>query len=92
MSLENVIESYGYWALFLGTLLEGETFVVIAGFLAHQGYLQLKLVIPALSDIIPAVEINYLTSFLPVCKLNFNPGIDVHLFVSQKEVIVDFDD
>jgi len=44
MSLENVIEIYGYWALFVGTVLEGETFVVIAGFLAHQGYLQLKFV------------------------------------------------
>lgn len=45
MLLENVIETYGYWALLLGTVLEGETVVVIAGFLAHQGYLQLKFVI-----------------------------------------------
>jgi len=42
MSLENLMETYGYWALLLGTLLEGETVVVIAGFLAHQGYIHLK--------------------------------------------------
>lgn len=45
MPFEKVIETYGYWAIFLGTLFEGEIFVVIAGFLAHHGYLQLKLVI-----------------------------------------------
>jgi membrane protein DedA with SNARE-associated domain len=43
--LESLIETYGYWAVLLGTVLEGETVVVIAGFLAHQGYLQLKFVI-----------------------------------------------
>ncbi len=31
--------SYGYAAVVLGTLLEGETIVLLAGFLAHQGYL-----------------------------------------------------
>jgi membrane protein DedA with SNARE-associated domain len=39
MDLEGLVRSYGYAALFFGTLLEGETVVVIAGFLAHRGYL-----------------------------------------------------
>ena len=41
MTLEAYISTYGYLALFIGAVLEGESFVLIAGFLAHQGYLQL---------------------------------------------------
>ncbi len=40
-SLESLIEHYGYVALFLGTLLEGETILVISGFAAHRGWLSL---------------------------------------------------
>ena len=39
------IGTYGYFAVFLGTLLEGETILIIAGFLAHQGHFHLPLVI-----------------------------------------------
>lgn len=45
MSLESIVESYGYIAIFVGTFLEGETIVVLAGFLAHRGYLTLEWVI-----------------------------------------------
>lgn len=45
MTLENFIEHYGYWALFIGTILEGETILIIAGFLAHQEYLNIQWVI-----------------------------------------------
>jgi len=41
MSLSALVAQYGYAALFLGTLLEGETLLILAGFAAHQGYLQL---------------------------------------------------
>lgn len=41
MSFESLIEAYGYPALFLGTLVEGEAAVTIGAFLAHQGYLQM---------------------------------------------------
>lgn len=41
MSLESYISTYGYLALFLGAILEGESFVLVGGFLAHEGYLQL---------------------------------------------------
>lgn len=43
--IEKLIETYGYFALFVGTLLEGETIVVIAGFAARRGYLRLEFVV-----------------------------------------------
>jgi membrane protein DedA with SNARE-associated domain len=45
VSLSGLITDYGYVALFAGTLLEGETLLILAGFAAHQGYLQLHWVI-----------------------------------------------
>lgn len=44
MSLESLIQSYGYGALFLGTLLEGETILILAGLMAHMGLMKLPLV------------------------------------------------
>ncbi len=38
-ALAAFLGAYGYAAIVLGTLLEGETIVLLAGFLAHQGYL-----------------------------------------------------
>lgn len=34
-----LIESYGYWALAIGCLLEGETLLALAGLAAHHGHL-----------------------------------------------------
>lgn len=45
LSLEYLIATYGYWALLAGTFLEGETVLILAGFAAHRGYLQLPWVI-----------------------------------------------
>jgi membrane protein DedA with SNARE-associated domain len=42
--LEDLIKTYGYWALLVGTFLEGETILVIGGFVAYLGYLKLSLV------------------------------------------------
>jgi membrane protein DedA with SNARE-associated domain len=39
--MEELIGKYGYFAVFVGTLLEGGTLLSMAGFLAHQGYLKL---------------------------------------------------
>lgn len=47
MDLQQLIIDYGYLALFIGTFLEGETILIIAGFLAHSGYLDLHLAILA---------------------------------------------
>lgn len=43
MDLQQLIIDYGYLALFIGTYLEGETILLIAGFLAHLGGLGLEL-------------------------------------------------
>jgi membrane protein DedA with SNARE-associated domain len=43
--LESVVRDYGYWALLIGTFLEGETILLIAGFLAFGGQLDLWLCI-----------------------------------------------
>lgn len=45
MDLAALISDHGYWVLALGTLLEGETVLALAGFAAHQGYLSLPLVV-----------------------------------------------
>jgi membrane protein DedA with SNARE-associated domain len=42
--LETLIHQYGYLALLVGTFLEGETIVILAGIAAHRGYLDIRLV------------------------------------------------
>lgn len=44
-TLQALIEQYGYFAVFLGCFVEGETVLVIGGFAAHLGYLSLPAVI-----------------------------------------------
>jgi membrane protein DedA with SNARE-associated domain len=39
MSPELLLQKFGYWAIFVGTFLEGETILVLAGFFAERGYL-----------------------------------------------------
>lgn len=39
MDIGLLINRYGLWAVFFGSLLEGETVLVLAGFSAHRGYL-----------------------------------------------------
>lgn len=39
LDLTALLHSYGYAALVIGAFLEGETIVLLAGVLAHQGYL-----------------------------------------------------
>lgn len=43
--LREYLEIHGYWVLFVGTFLEGEAILIMAGFLAFQGYLDLTGVI-----------------------------------------------
>ncbi len=42
IAVETFIQHYGYIAIFIGTFLEGETILILAGFAAHQGYLTLS--------------------------------------------------
>ncbi|MFZ5813098.1 MAG: DedA family protein [Thermodesulfobacteriota bacterium] len=41
--LQEVIRDYGYLALFIGTFLEGETILLLAGFAVHTGQFGLEL-------------------------------------------------
>lgn len=45
MPFEALIETYGYPVVLLGAFLEGETVLVMGGFAAYRGYLNLSLVI-----------------------------------------------
>ncbi len=47
MTAEQLIITYGYLAVFIGTFLEGETILILGGFAAHQGYLDLAGVMAA---------------------------------------------
>jgi membrane protein DedA with SNARE-associated domain len=40
--LKEYLELHGYWVLFVGTFLEGETILLMAGFLAFRGYLDIS--------------------------------------------------
>jgi len=42
--LQRLIQDYGYLALFIGTFLEGETILLLAGFAAHSDKFQLDIV------------------------------------------------
>lgn len=37
-----MIAAYGYYAVFFGTFIEGETILVLGGIAAHRGYLDLR--------------------------------------------------
>ncbi|MEB3701453.1 DedA family protein [Candidatus Bealeia paramacronuclearis] len=43
--MQEFIQTWGYVAVFLGSLIEGESVILTAGFLAHQGYLSLPKII-----------------------------------------------
>jgi len=45
MDLISLLSTYGYLALFIGTFLEGETILIIAGFAAYNGHMSLPLAI-----------------------------------------------
>ena len=45
MDLSELIETYGYWVVFGGTLLEGESVLLLAGYAAYSGLLELHTVV-----------------------------------------------
>ena len=40
-TIRGLIDHYGYLAVLIGTILEGDTVLMLAGFAAHRGYLSL---------------------------------------------------
>jgi len=47
VTLQTLIENYGYLAILVITFIEGETIVILAGIAAHLGFLELPWVIAA---------------------------------------------
>ena len=47
MTLEQIVATWGLWGILIGTFLEGETILVLGGYLAHRGYFPLPWVIAA---------------------------------------------
>jgi membrane protein DedA with SNARE-associated domain len=45
MDFPGLVAQYGYYAVLVGAFLEGETILALAGFAAHQGYLDFTLVV-----------------------------------------------
>ncbi|HXZ54682.1 MAG TPA: DedA family protein [Burkholderiales bacterium] len=45
MNLAHLVGTYGYWVVFGGTLLEGESVLLLGGFAAFSGYLELSTVV-----------------------------------------------
>jgi membrane protein DedA with SNARE-associated domain len=45
--LEHIIQTYGYLAVYVGTLFEGETVLILAGIMVHAGYFKLPCIIAA---------------------------------------------
>jgi membrane protein DedA with SNARE-associated domain len=45
VDVAEIIRQYGYLAVFVGAFLEGETVLVMAGFAAYQGYVEIEWVI-----------------------------------------------
>lgn len=45
MDINNLIEQYGYAALIVGSMAEGETITLLGGVIAHQGLLKFPLVV-----------------------------------------------
>jgi membrane protein DedA with SNARE-associated domain len=62
MNLEQLLDTYGYPALFVGTFAEGETVLVLGGLLAHRGHLELAAVIA--TAFVAAVSGNQLYFYL----------------------------
>jgi len=44
MKLEGLMGTYGYWAILVGTFLEGETILILGRFATSRGYLALPFV------------------------------------------------
>lgn len=58
--LHEFIETWGYLAVFLGSLVEGESVIFAAGFLAHEGYLSLtKIILVSFTGTLIADQVLY---------------------------------
>ena len=82
MGIEAFIIHYGYIVILIGTFFEGETILVLAGFLAHRGYLIFSLVV--LSAFIGTFAGDQLYFFIG--RKKGMAYIDDHQFLKAKSV------
>lgn len=81
-SLLQLVDSYGLIAIFLGCVAEGESFAVLGGFLAHQGFFSswnafLAIFLGAtLGDALFYVAGRFFQNFEPIARLKTRPGFD----------------
>src|SRR3954468_16604436 len=45
IDIPGLVDTYGYWAVFVGAFLEGETILALAGLAAYRGYLDFRWVV-----------------------------------------------
>ncbi len=45
IDIPGLIDTYGYWAVFVGAFLEGETILALAGLAAYRGYMDFRWVV-----------------------------------------------
>lgn len=71
-----LIQTYGYWALLLGTFLEGETILVIAGFAAQREHMSLPwvIVVAAIGTLIGDQLFFFIGRYRGVRFLNAKPS------------------
>jgi membrane protein DedA with SNARE-associated domain len=85
-----LIERYGYLATFAGTLIEGESLLILSGLAAHRGYLALPFVVlvgavgGAIGDLVFFLLGRHYGSDLIACFPRFAPAADrVHAMIER---------
>lgn len=88
MNLPGLIEQYGYWAVLGGTLLEGESVLLLAGFAAHRGYLDLPTVVGVaiIGSFIGDQAFFFLGRYQGTKLLNRFPRYSVQVAVAQEKL------
>jgi len=65
MNIEQWLDQYGYFAVFFGVFLEGPLTLTLAGFLAHQGYLNsLGVLLTAFVSVFLVIEMAFFIGLL----------------------------
>jgi len=88
--MEALISLYGYYAVAIGTFFEGETILVIAGFLAHRGYMDIYCVILAafagsfMGDQLYFTIGRYRGRFFLEKRPGMRPGVERFLFLLNR--------
>jgi membrane protein DedA with SNARE-associated domain len=74
--MEQLISDYGYLAILIGTFLEGETILVLGGFAAQRGYLELEWVIVTafIGTLIGDQLYYYIGRYKGAAVLSWRPG------------------